>query len=74
MKEFSDARSTSKRDQDLPANNRESDYSRYFEAGRSAAMSGNRNNRSAQGLIPETKEQITAWNAGRASKNLNTLM
>lgn len=70
MKVFSDARSTSTRDQDLSAKTRESDYSRYFEAGRSAAMSGH----PAQGLVPETKEQITAWNAGRASKNLNTLM
>lgn len=74
MKELSDVNSTLPDDQDLSANIRESDYSRYFEAGRSAAMSGHRNSHSAQGLVPKTKEQITAWNAGRASKNLNTLM
>ena len=73
MKVLSDARSTSTRDLGLSANSRESDYSRFFEAGRRAAMRGNRIH-SAQGLEPKTKEQLTAWDAGRASTNLNTLM
>lgn len=72
MKARSVAGSTSTHDQDPSANNRQSDYSRFFEAGRNAAMSRNRH--AAKGLVPETKDQLTAWAAGRASVNLNTLM
>ena len=53
---------------------RESDYSRFFEAGRDAAIIGNTDAEAAHGLVPVTREERAAWDAGRASIRLNTLM
>lgn len=51
-----------------------SDYSRFFEAGRAAAIIGDRDAQAAHGLVPTTREERAAWDAGRASIRLNTLM
>ena len=53
---------------------RASDYSRFFEAGRDAAVIGDSDARVAHGLVPTTREERAAWDAGRASIGLNTLM
>lgn len=53
---------------------KESDYSRFFEAGRDAAIIGENDAQAAHGLVPKTREERAAWDAGRASIRLNTLM
>lgn len=51
-----------------------SGYSRFFEAGRDAAVIGDCDAQAAHGLVARTKEQLSAWYAGRASVRYNTLM
>ncbi len=51
-----------------------SDYSRFFEAGRDAAVIGDPDAQEAHGLVPSTKEQRAAWDAGRASVRFDTLL
>ena len=51
-----------------------SDYSRFFEAGRDAAVIGDVDAEAAHGLAPATRKERAAWDAGRASISLNTLM
>ena len=74
MKVFSTSLSTSTHNTSLSANSKVSDYSRFFEAGRDAAVIGDRDAQAAHGLAPTTKEQLDAWDAGRASTRLNALM
>lgn len=51
-----------------------SNYSRFFEAGRDASVIGDYDAQVAHGLVPSTSEERAAWDAGRASMRLNTLM
>ncbi len=62
------------RDNRYPQTHRASNYSRYFEAGRDAAVIGENDAQAAHGLVPKTPEERQAWDAGRASIGLNTLM
>lgn len=49
-----------------------SDYIRFFEAGRDAAVIGDFDAQSAHGLVPLTDEQRAAWDAGRSSVGFDT--
>ncbi len=53
---------------------KESEYSRFFEAGRDAAVIGENDAQTSHGIVPITNEERAAWEAGRASIRLNTLM
>ncbi len=62
---FSASLSTPTRHSGLSAKSKESDYSRFFEAGRDAAVIGDCDAQAAHGLVATTKEQLSAWDAGR---------
>lgn len=74
MPELIDPRRAISRGKRLSSTHKVSDYSRYFEAGRDAAIIGDYDAQAAHGLVPESGEEHDAWEAGRASVGLNTLM